>query len=138
MLRVSLPAFEVAFSERSDGDLRIGNRTADEPLEVVQARTLTRLGVPGIALPRQVHGNDVVIVHEPIHGYALLDEQADAIATSRSDVGVAVHVGDCLPIAVGGTGGVAMLHAGSASPTASSRLAWRRCASSASRASCAP
>ena len=39
-------------------------------------------------------------------------EEADGQATARGDVAVMVAVADCLPVAVAGTAGVAMLHAG--------------------------
>ncbi|HLW96286.1 MAG TPA: polyphenol oxidase family protein, partial [Solirubrobacteraceae bacterium] len=38
--------------------------------------------------------------------------EGDAVVTSLPRVAVAVHVGDCLPIAVGGSERVAMIHGG--------------------------
>ena len=96
MLRISFSSFEVAFSERGDGDLRTRDRDAPEPLGDVQARVLRQLGGRGVVVPRQVHGTRVLTVAEGVSGY---------------QVG-AVHTADCLPIAIGGEGAVAMLHAG--------------------------
>jgi YfiH family protein len=112
MFRHEFPAWTAAFSERIDGDLRVSARTAAEPLAEVQARTLGTLDVAAIVVGRQVHGTDVLIVEEDVEGYAVGLGEADAVATARRGVASAVHVGDCLPIAVGGAGAVAMVHAG--------------------------
>jgi hypothetical protein len=112
MLRLRFLEWEAAFSEAGDGDLRVSARTAAEPLEAVQARMLETLGVTSVVVAKQVHGTDVFIVHEPPGGYDVGRGEGDAVATARSGVATAVHVGDCLPIAVGGEGAVAMLHGG--------------------------
>jgi polyphenol oxidase len=114
MLRISFPSFEVAFSERGDGDLRVGGRSAAaaEPLAEVQERILATLGVRGIVVPRQVHGTNVLAVDEPVSGYQVGACEGDAVATSRRALAAAVHVADCLPIAIGGEGAVAIAHAG--------------------------
>jgi YfiH family protein len=112
MLRVDFAAWNVAFSERGDGDLRVSARATGEPLEVVQSRMLGLLGVDGVVVARQVHGADVVIVDEPVSGYVTGGVEADGVATGVRGVAAGVHVADCLPIAVGGAGGVAMLHGG--------------------------
>jgi purine-nucleoside/S-methyl-5'-thioadenosine phosphorylase / adenosine deaminase len=51
---------------------------------------------------------------EPVLGYAVGvgETDGDGVATGVPGVAVGVHVADCLPIAVGGAGGVAMLHGG--------------------------
>jgi len=105
MLRISFSSFEVAFSERGDGDLRTRDRDAPEPLGDVQARVLRQLGVRGVVVPRQVHGTRVLTVAEGVSGY-----QVGAPPPPRPPT--AVHTADCLPIAIGGEGAVAMLHAG--------------------------
>ena len=48
----------------------------------------------------------------PVFGYRVGFEPADGVATVVRGVAAAVHVADCLPIAIGGDGGVAMLHGG--------------------------
>jgi len=112
VLRYEFDSFTVAFSERGDGDLRVSKRAAPEPLEQVQARVLDLLGVDAVAVPRQVHGTAVMTVSGPLRGYTVGAREGDAVVTSLPRVAVAVHVGDCLPIAVGGSGRVAMIHGG--------------------------
>jgi len=112
MLHVDFPAWSAAFSERDDGDLRVSSRTSAEPLDAVQARLLGALEVAAVVVGRQVHGADVVVVGEPTDGYVVGLAQGDAVATALAGVAAAVHVADCLPIAVGGEGAVAMLHGG--------------------------
>jgi YfiH family protein len=112
MLRIEFADWEVAFSEAADGDLRVSARTAAEPLEAVQARILQTLGLATVVVPRQVHGTNVLLVREPRAGYDVGSGEGDGVATARSGIATAVHVGDCLAIAVGGAGGVAMLHGG--------------------------
>jgi YfiH family protein len=112
MLSHEFSCWAVAFSDRDDGDLRVSARTAAEPVEEVQARVLELLGVPGVVVAHQVHGSDVVVAREQVRGYVVGLAQADAVATSRSGVATAVHVADCVPVAVGGEGAVAMLHCG--------------------------
>ena len=107
MLRIRFAAWEVVFTERGDGDLRVSSRGEGEPLEVVQQRVLALLGVDGVAVPRQVHGADVVVMEEPLAGYVVGVGQGDGVVTAVRGLAAGVHVADCLPIAVGGDGGVA-------------------------------
>ena len=83
-----------------------------EPLEVVQERLLAQLGTAAVVVPRQVHGVTVVAVAQPPVGYVVGVGEGDGVVTNLRGVACAVHVADCLPIAVGGPGAVAMLHAG--------------------------
>jgi hypothetical protein len=112
MLRVEFPAWIVAFSDRSDGDLRVSARTSPERLVDVQGRALAAIGVPGAAVARQMHGVEIVIVERSSAGYAVGIGEGDGVATALAGVAAAVHVADCLPIAIGGEDGVAMLHGG--------------------------
>jgi len=112
MFEHQFPAWTVAFSDRVDGDLRVSARTAVEPLAGVQSRTLETLGVAAIVVGRQVHGTDVLLVKERLEGYTVGLGEGDAVATAQRGVASAVHVGDCLPIAIGGEGAVAMVHGG--------------------------
>ncbi len=100
------------FTERADGDLRVSSRAAGEPLAAAQNRLLESLAVEGVAVPRQVHGADVTVVDGPLHGYRIGAGEGDGIATRARHVAVGVHVADCLPIAIGGEGAVAILHGG--------------------------
>jgi YfiH family protein len=112
MIRIPFAAWTAVFSERSDGDLRVTSRSAAEPLATVQNRVLEALAVPAIAVARQVHGTVVVAVDRTPCGYNVGVGEGDGVATARVGIGAAVHVADCLPIALGGNGGVAMLHGG--------------------------
>jgi polyphenol oxidase len=112
MLRINFEAWTVAFSDRGDGDLRVSSRGVGEPVAAVQARVLDALGVTAIAVGRQVHGADIVVVGAPLTGYAVGVGEGDGVVTALPGVATGVHVADCLPIAVGGGGGVAMLHGG--------------------------
>jgi len=112
MLRIDFPDWTAAFSERADGDLRVSSRSDPEPLAQVQARVLEALGVEGVVVGRQVHGAAVVLVEARIDGYVVGLREGDGVASSLAGVASAVHVADCLPIAVGGDGAVAMLHGG--------------------------
>jgi len=113
MLRVELAGWTAAFSECADGDLRVSARSAQaEPLADVQRRVLAALGVAGAAVARQVHGSTVIALAQAPRGYRVGVGEGDGVATALPGVAVAVHVADCLPIAVGGAAAVAMLHGG--------------------------
>lgn len=98
MIEASLPGARAVFTDREQGDVReAAGLTA---VEVIAGRPLAR--------GAQVHGTAVRVVDS---ASPELDE-ADGQATARGDVAVMVQVADCLPVAVAGEGGVAMLHAG--------------------------
>ena len=97
MIEVALPGARALFTDREQGDVR-------------EAAGLTAVeGLAGRALARgaQVHG---AVVHRV--GDRLDPSEADGQATARPDVAVMVQVADCLPVAIGGPGAVAMVHAG--------------------------
>ena len=54
----------------------------------------------------------MAVVSDAPSGYVVAREPADGQATRLPGVAVAVHVADCLPIALAGDGGVAVVHAG--------------------------
>ncbi|MGA2757200.1 MAG: polyphenol oxidase family protein [Solirubrobacteraceae bacterium] len=112
MLRVACTGWSAAFTEAVDGDLRVSSRAPGEPASAVHARVLELLGVDGAAVPRQVHGTQVVVLEQPLRGYTVAVGEADGVASSFERVAAGVHIADCLPIALGGAGGVAMLHGG--------------------------
>jgi YfiH family protein len=112
MLRVASDGWTAAFTDATDGDLRVSSRGPGEPVEIVQIRLLEALDLHGLGVPRQVHGADVVAIDQPIRGYAVGVGEGDGLATALANVAVGVHVADCLPIALAGQGGVAMLHGG--------------------------
>lgn len=127
-LEAELPGARAAFSTRLGGasappfeSLNLGLLTGDEPEAVRENRhRLARtLGIdPGhVLIGRQVHGADVA-THEgpPAHGgFAEPGPQlaeVDGHATAREGLAPLVLVADCLPVALAGPGGVAMVHCG--------------------------
>jgi YfiH family protein len=90
-LEADLPGARAAFSTRSAGSVKDDLR----PLAAALGLSLDR-----IATAHQVHG-------------AELDApEADGHAVRESDAAALVFVADCLPVAVAGPGGVAILHCG--------------------------
>ncbi|MDO5535865.1 MAG: polyphenol oxidase family protein [Propionibacteriaceae bacterium] len=89
------------------------------------ARLAEEVGVP-VAAVSQVHGNAVVWadadaapeavgVAQAAPGLVdLTAHRADAVATRRTGLGVAVRVADCVPILLAAPGAVAAVHAGRA------------------------
>jgi YfiH family protein len=112
MLELSFPGWSAAFTGREEGDLRIGGRSGGEPLAAVQQRVLDQLGLGAVVAAHQVHGAEVVVVERAHDGYSVAIAEADGVVTAARGLGAAVHAADCLPIAVGGEGAVAMLHGG--------------------------
>jgi len=78
----------------------------DDPVAVAQNRAwvATAAGRP-LRIANQVHGTAIAT-----DAVALPD--ADGQVTGRADRAVTVMVADCLPVAIAGPAGVAMLHAG--------------------------
>jgi YfiH family protein len=110
-IRVELRDATVLFSERAEGDLGRSTGEQSEGVLANRAGLLERCGVRSIRVPRQVHGSVVGTVAGGV-GYIVGPETADGVVTTARETAVAVHVADCLPIAIAGPGGVAMVHAG--------------------------
>lgn len=117
---IDLPGARAAFSTRRGGtstgpyqSLNLGWLTDDDPDAVQRNRAALRAGVgaPELSFVHQVHGSEVRTITE---GTLEPSERprVDGQATDRRDVALAALVADCLPIAVAGSGRVAMLHAG--------------------------
>jgi purine-nucleoside/S-methyl-5'-thioadenosine phosphorylase / adenosine deaminase len=98
-LEARLPGARVAFSTRSAGSAK------ESYLPLAAA-----LGIPPerIVTARQVHG--VELAHHP-PGIAA-EAEADGHVVFRPGTAALVFVADCLPVALAGPGGVAMLHCG--------------------------
>lgn len=127
-LEASLPGALAAFSTRRGGvskppfaSLNLGILTDDDRDAVVEnRRRLTgALGHPPqrIAVGRQVHGAELAVQTEPQGpspfaqpGEAILE--VDGHVTAEPGLVPLVFVADCLPVALAGPGGVAMLHCG--------------------------
>jgi purine-nucleoside/S-methyl-5'-thioadenosine phosphorylase / adenosine deaminase len=103
------------FTDRSHGNLSsVGGDGADRG---AQARERLRelLGVAALARGYQVHGAHVATVIRPPGRAGAGNEgleQADGQATALPGVGAMVLTADCVPVALGTMGAVAMIHAG--------------------------
>jgi YfiH family protein len=116
---VDLPGARALFTTRRGGfssgaysSLNLGRWTDDrrEAVERNRATLSERHGVR-LAYGRQVHGAEVRrVVTMPEDG----DDppEADGQATALTGIAPTVLTADCLPVAVAGSGAVAMLHAG--------------------------
>jgi YfiH family protein len=116
----------VVFTAREHGNLSSFVGEAAAGARQARQRLRRRLGVEQLALARQVHGNVVhrverlASVERVPGGYPSSVEldvddvlgEADGQATAVPRVGVMVLVADCLPVALGTRGAVAVVHAG--------------------------
>jgi YfiH family protein len=127
-LEASLPGARAAFSTRiggvSEGDfasLNLGLLTDDDPDAVFanRARLAGALGRdPGAVLfGHQIHGSEVLRREaapspNPFTSATPLTDKVDGQVTAAAALTPLVQVADCLPVALAGDGGVAMLHCG--------------------------
>src|SRR5438876_5746117 len=103
----------VLFTARADGNVSSVRGDGAERGEEARERLRERIGVRRLARARQVHGAVVARVaagDDRAGGGAL--GPADGQATALARVGVMVLTADCLPVALGSSRAVAMLHAG--------------------------
>jgi len=101
------------FTTRAEGNL---STAAGERHELGRARRdelCARLGLSWLCAGPQVHGDRVHVI-DRVDGQrgAPSPVPADARATALPGVGAMVLAADCLPVALGARGGVAMVHAG--------------------------
>jgi hypothetical protein len=113
-IEVELPGAHVRFTTRHGGvsqgpyaSLNLGLWTDDDPKAVAENRRRAGDGRP-LAYGRQVHGTVV----ERAQGPTGTPREADGQATNVPGLATMVLTADCLPVAVAGSGAVAMLHAG--------------------------
>ena len=108
-LRHELPGgVTVLFTDRSHGSFALPADPGDGTSAAEQReRVLTHTKATALARGRQVHGSTVARAT----GKAPARE-ADGQVTSLPDLALMVVSADCLPVAVGGEGAVAMLHCG--------------------------
>lgn len=127
-LEAELPPAKVAFTTRVGGvseppfaSLNLGLRTGDResPVRTNRARLASALGLRSdrVLIGRQVHGSEVLTRDAPPepNPYAAATGPPPAVdgqATSRAGLAPLVLVADCLPVALAGPDGVAMLHCG--------------------------
>jgi polyphenol oxidase len=127
-LEADLPGASAFFSTRVGGvsegpfrSLNIGLLTGDEKASVRDNRHLLAgaLGIDprDVLIGRQVHAAELAWAEErqPEQGYAEPGPplaERDAQATASETLAPLVFVADCLPVALAGPGGVAMVHCG--------------------------
>lgn len=98
-LEAALPGARIAFSTRSAGSAKESHAPLVRALGLDPSR---------VAINRQVHGAELS------YGEAALTDSPEADGHVITAPGIAglVYTADCLPVAVAGPGGVAMLHCG--------------------------
>lgn len=127
-LEAELPRARAAFTTRVGGvsegafaSLNLGMLTGDWASSVRsnRVRVASALGLRdgGVLIGRQVHGAEILTRDAPPepNPYAVASDsppEVDGQATSRAGLAPLVFVADCLPVALAGPGGVAMLHCG--------------------------
>jgi polyphenol oxidase len=107
------------FTTRVDGNLSsVGGDGAEDGLRA-RERLREQLGVRRLLRGYQVHGTTVQTVHGDWEGAGTTTDsdaqptiEADGQATALPGMGVLVLTADCLPVALGANGVVAMVHAG--------------------------
>lgn len=126
-LEAELPAARAAFTTRLGGisrgpfaELNLGLLTADDPGAVLENRrrvaALTERDPRGVLIGHQVHEAEVESRRGRADPSPWLGEvraaKADGQATDSAELTPLVQVADCLPVAVAGPAGIAMLHCG--------------------------
>jgi polyphenol oxidase len=127
-LEAELPGTRAAFSTRiggtSDGpyeSLNVAVKTGDEPDRVRENRArlaaALELDPADVVMGRQVHGSELRWHDGRQQPRVFADavrspDEVDAHATAAPGLAPLVMVADCLPIALAGPGGVAMVHGG--------------------------
>jgi polyphenol oxidase len=127
-LEAELPGARAAFSTRIGGvsddpyeALNVAIMTGDDR-ESVQENRARLAGAIGrdprsVVMGRQVHGAELRRHEEPQEPRVFADvvkspDEVDAQATSSAELTPLVMVADCLPVAMSGSRGVAMVHCG--------------------------
>ncbi|HWE10876.1 MAG TPA: polyphenol oxidase family protein [Solirubrobacteraceae bacterium] len=117
---IELAGARAVFTTRRGGystgpyrSLNLGAHTDDDLEVVARNRDALRAAVdaPPLSFVHQVHGAEVRRVTGPTP-LPFTHPRADGQVTDRPGVAAAALAADCLPVAVAGDGGVAMLHAG--------------------------
>lgn len=125
-LEAELPGARAAFSTRLGGvseppfdSLNLGRLTGDPGVPENRHRLAGAIGIEAerVLTGRQVHGADVLRHEAPMHPPAFVEPtlglpEADGHVAGRDGLVPLVLVADCLPVALAGTGAVAMIHCG--------------------------
>lgn len=114
VIDLELPGANIRFTGRAGGvspapfaSLNLGPFSGDDPGNVTENLRRAAEGLPTAAV-RQVHGADVLEASAP----GAPEREADGLVTVREGLALVVTTADCLPVALAGSGAVAMLHAG--------------------------
>jgi polyphenol oxidase len=101
------------FTDRTAGNLSTGAGEDHEQGFARREQLCERLGLQWLCSSRQTHGTNVNAVAR-VAGRAgkALAIDADGHTTALQGVGAMVMAADCLPVALGATGAVAIVHAG--------------------------
>ena len=103
----------VLFTTRAEGNLSTGTGDGHDQGMQRRAALCGRLGLPWICSSRQVHGTAMHVLEQLTGaGGEALAIDADGHATAVRRAGVMVLAADCLPVALGCDGAVAIVHAG--------------------------
>ena len=102
------------FSARADGNMSSVAGEGSERGEEARERLRAQLGLERLARGYQVHGSTVALVESvpPVQPAGEARHEADGQATALRGVGTMVLAADCVPVALGCRGAVAMVHAG--------------------------
>jgi polyphenol oxidase len=127
-LEAELPGARAAFSTRLGGtsegpyeSLNVAVKTGDERERVRENRgrlaAALELDPAAVVMGRQVHGTELRWHDAPQEPRVYADavrspDEVDAQATATPGLAPLVMVADCLPVALSGPGGVAMVHGG--------------------------
>jgi YfiH family protein len=125
-LEAELPGATAAFSARVGGvsdppfdTLNLGRLTGDPGVRENRNRLAAALGIDPelVLIGRQVHGAEVLRHDSPTEPSAYAEPapglpEADGHVTDQPGLAPLVFVADCLPVALSGPRGVAMLHCG--------------------------
>lgn len=98
-LEATLPGARAVFSTRSAGSVKESRLPLARALGIAPER---------IVYSRQVHGTEIVFHDDVIAG----EPEADGHVLTAPGPIALVFAADCLPVALAGSGGVAMLHCG--------------------------
>ena len=102
------------FTARRDGNMSSVGGEGCENGARSRGRLRERIGLRALVRGHQVHGTVVHRIEDPPRPDAAEDPalRADGQLTALKEVGAMVLAADCLPVALGSAGAVAMLHAG--------------------------
>jgi YfiH family protein len=99
------------FTTRAQGNLSAVQGEDHERAAATVERLAAEVGVERLGRARQVHGTHIHCWRAPLDD-APAALEADGHVTALPSLGVMVLGADCLPVALGARGAIAMLHAG--------------------------